>query len=34
MVDHSSKFGDTSALTFLTYSPVALIDCRDQLAQM
>ena len=34
MVDHSSAFGDTSARTFPTYSRVALIDCRDQLAQV
>ena len=34
MADHSSRFGDTSARTFPTYSRVALIDCRDQLAQV
>ena len=34
MVDHSSTLGETSARTFPTYSRVARIDCRDQLAQV
>jgi hypothetical protein len=34
VADHSSKFGDTSARNSPTYSRVALINCRDQLAQV